>query len=63
MYACVIKNHNGVELYSSFFARTEEGKEEAIEYAERMPGVIKVEAAHANEPPVWERNPTKKKFK
>ena len=55
MYATVIKTHNNLELYSSFFPRTDKGKDEAIEYAERMPGIIRVEAAHANEPPVWER--------
>lgn len=51
MYATVISHSGGIEVYSSWF----NDPKKAIEYAEGMPGIIKVEKAHANEPPIWER--------
>ncbi len=50
MFACVV-NYNGREVYSSFH----NNDDEAIEYAKRMSGVLRVERAHSDEPPIWER--------
>ncbi len=50
MYGCVI-DWNGRRIYSSFYRTAKE----AIEYAERMPGILAVELAHSGQPPIWER--------
>lgn len=54
MFACVIVHYGCTpprEMYSSFYKTAAE----AIAYAERMCGVIRVEKAHAGEPAIWTR--------
>lgn len=51
VYATVVMM-NGARWYSRFGSDLPE----LIAYAERMPGVVAVELAHAGKPPVWERS-------
>lgn len=52
--------HKGANrlIYSSFIA----DKDEAIEYAKSMPGVIAVKKAHTKESPVWIRDGNERFF-
>lgn len=51
IYGLVCLDWNGNEVYTSFM----DDKNEAIEAAERLSGVIRVEEAHAKKDPIWTR--------
>jgi len=55
MYATIIKTVDGIKLRSSFFKVLKE----AIEYSERMPGILEIE--EIGNGIVWERKNSKYK--
>lgn len=51
MFGLVCQNWSGREVYTSFYRTADE----AIRIATNSAGVIRVEKAHAGEPPIWVR--------